>query len=167
MVLNKLENQLHIFLIFILSGFLIGLVFDFFRILRKSFKTKDLITYLEDFLFWIISGLILLFCIFKFNNGELRLYIFIGISIGFALYILLFSKPFIKINLYIINILKKTLHYTIVVPINFAIYILRKIIFKPISFTFINIKKAMSNIIKKSKKILLKKEKLKSKKDLA
>ena len=53
-------NQAYIFLIFVINGFLIGILFDIFRILRKSFKTKDIITYIEDILFWILTGLLLL-----------------------------------------------------------------------------------------------------------
>ena len=75
-------NQLTPLLIFFLTGAIIGFVFDFFRILRRSFKTSDLITYIQDILFWLCSCAILLFSIFRFNNGELRGYIFIGTIIG-------------------------------------------------------------------------------------
>ena len=92
-----MPNQAYSFIIFILNGLIIGLIFDIFRIFRKSFKTPDFITYLQDFIFWIIAGSILLYSIFKFNNGELRLYIFIGILLGVSAYILIFSRLFIKI----------------------------------------------------------------------
>lgn len=74
---DNLENQAYLFVIFILNGFLIGILFDIFRILRKSFKTKDWLTYIQDILFWIITGFIILYSIFRFNNGELRGFIFI------------------------------------------------------------------------------------------
>ena len=45
------ENQAYLFLIFIINGIVIGLLFDIFRILRKSFKTSDIITYVQDILF--------------------------------------------------------------------------------------------------------------------
>lgn len=109
-----------------------GLLFDIFRILRKSFKTPDFITYLQDILFWIISGLILLYSIFKFNNGEIRLYIFIGIIIGISLYILIFSKAFVSISVHCIAILKKVIRILIIIPTVFIIKLLRNIIYKPI-----------------------------------
>ena len=55
-----MPNQAYSFIIFILNGLIIGLIFDIFRIFRKSFKTPDFITYLQDFIFWIIAGSILL-----------------------------------------------------------------------------------------------------------
>lgn len=56
-----ITNQAYLFFIFILNGIIIGLLFDFFRILRKTIKTKDIITYLEDFIFWILTGTIILY----------------------------------------------------------------------------------------------------------
>ncbi len=50
-----ITNQAYLFLVFVINGFIIGFIFDFFRILRKSFKTSDFITYLEDICFWILT----------------------------------------------------------------------------------------------------------------
>ena len=41
-------NQFYLLCIFMISGLIIGILFDLFRILRKSFKTPDIITYIED-----------------------------------------------------------------------------------------------------------------------
>ena len=78
-------TQFNIFINFILTGFIIGILYDVFRILRKSFKTLDIVTYIQDIIFWILTGIILLYSIFTFNNGELRGYIFIGILSGVVL----------------------------------------------------------------------------------
>ena len=45
---NLTENQAYLFLIYCLCGIIIGIFFDIFRILRKSFKTNDFVTYIED-----------------------------------------------------------------------------------------------------------------------
>lgn len=42
------ENQAYLFMIFVLNGILIGIIFDIFRILRRSFNTPNWVTYLED-----------------------------------------------------------------------------------------------------------------------
>lgn len=107
----NIQTQSFTFIIFIFVGILIGIIFDIFRIIRKSFKTPDFITYIEDILFWIISGSLLLFCIFIFNNGELRLYLFVSIILGNLLYLFTLSKYFIKTSTYLINTLIKILYY--------------------------------------------------------
>ena len=133
---SNILNQIYSLLIFMISGIIIGLFFDIFRILRKTFKTPDLITYIEDAIFWIITALFLLFIIFVFQNGEIRNYTILGLIIGIAIYILTISKYFIRINVFIVNLLK-----TIIKDILKILLYPLKIIFKPISFLVINIKK--------------------------
>lgn len=160
-----MPNQLYAFAIFILNGFLIGLLFDIFRILRKSFKTPDFVTYIEDIIFWILSGAILLYSIFKFNNGELRLFIFIGVFIGTLIYMLVFSRLLINVSVYIINIIKKIIEILIIKPIKFII----KIIYKPTIFLCINLTKIFKNFMSffksKTKSMLFINRKFKNKKD--
>lgn len=148
-----MENQAYLFFIFILNGFLIGLIFDVFRIIRKSFKTSNLITYIHDILFWLLSGAIVLYSIFKFNNGELRGYIFIGILMGTILYLLLFSKIFITVNVFVISLLKKIVYYSFILPIKTVYKYLKRTILKPIRFIFINLRKTMSKFRIKRKKL--------------
>lgn len=151
------KNQAYLFLVFTINGIIIGLLFDIFRILRKSFKTSDMITYIQDILFWILTGLILLYSIFTFSDGEIRFYMFIGIFIGCLIYMMMFSKYFIKINVKIITIIKKIIGITlsiIIFPINILFKFMKKIFFKPINFITINIKKSKSNCQKKLKNIL-------------
>lgn len=146
-----INNQAQLFLVFIINGIIIGILFDFFRILRKSFKTNDITTYIEDFLFWILTGFSILFTLFKFNNGEIRLYMFFAIAIGILLYMLIFSSYIIKINVSIIVFLKKIVKkilYYVFMPILFLLKVLKKIVFKPISFVFINIRSLYSNLSK-------------------
>ena len=123
-------EQLYIFFNFLLTGFTIGILFDIFRILRKSFKTLDWVTYIQDFLFWFLTGLILLFSIFTFNEGELRGYIFIAILLGNILYLLMLSKYFVWIATKIVISIKKIVLY----PIRASVKFLQKNIF----FPFIN-----------------------------
>ena len=103
--------QLYTFFNFILTGVIIGILFDIFRILRKSFKTLDIITYIQDFIFLILTGIIMLYSIFTFNNGEIRGYVIIGVFLGIMIYILLLSKYFITIMVKFINLIKKVVYY--------------------------------------------------------
>lgn len=155
-----MENQAFLFIAFIINGILIGIIFDMFRVLRRTFKTTDIITYIEDAVFWIIAGLLTLYFIFYFNNGEIRFYIFLGIFFGIVIYMLLFSKYFIKINVSIIDFVKNIICKIISIilyPLKVLFNILKKIFFKPFSFVFINIRlfftKGLSNIINKVKKL--------------
>ena len=91
------QNQAYLFLVFSLTGVIIGVLFDFFRILRRTIKTSNIITYIEDILFWILTGLLILYNIWYFNNGEIRIYMFLGIIIGVLIYMSTLSNILIKI----------------------------------------------------------------------
>ena len=138
------SEQAYLFFIFIANGIFIGILFDFFRVLRKSFKTRDFVTYVEDFLFWILTGISILYLIFVFNHGEIRLFMFLAIGIGIIFYMLLFSSYFIKINVTMITFLKKILgkiFKILFIPFQWIYKILKKSFFNPISFVFINLRK--------------------------
>ena len=154
---NTIPMQLYTFFIFTFSGVAIGIFFDIFRILRKSFNTSNCVTYIEDFFFWLITGFFFLYILFKFNNGQIRIYILVGLILGIILYILTISKYFINISVSIIKVLKKVLTYPIML-----VYRYTRKISKPISFVVINIRKNCKNIVNKeiqlikSKKIVKK-----------
>ena len=72
-------SQEQIFIFFFIIGIIIGIIFDIFRVLRKNIKTPDIITLIEDIIFFVLSGFLVLYSIIKLNNGEIRFYLFIAI----------------------------------------------------------------------------------------
>ena len=131
--MGEVYSQLLSLSLFIITGIVIGILFDIFRVLRKCFKTADFITYLQDIVFWFLAGMITLFSIFKFNQGEIRIYVFLGIFIGILLYAITLSKIVVKFLVSILQAMKKL----ILIPLQFIYNIFQKIIIKPIS-NFIN-----------------------------
>lgn len=103
------QNQAYLFIVFSLTGVIIGLLFDFFRILRRSFKTSNIITYFEDVLFWILTGVLILYSIWYFNNGEIRIYMFLGIIMGVLIYMLTLSNIIISLLSKILILIVKVL----------------------------------------------------------
>lgn len=148
-----ITNQAYLFFIFIINGILIGLLFDFFRILRRVIKTSDIITYIEDILFWILTGFIILYSIFVFNNGQLRFYMFLGIVLGAFTYMLFISSYVIKINVKVISFLSKIVNIA-VTPFRFIFNKFRRIFIKPITFLFIDIRKIFTNFVTKIQNII-------------
>lgn len=147
------NSQAILFLLFALDGVIIGILFDFFRILRKSFSTGNLLTAIEDIIFWTSTGIILLYSIFVYNNGIIRGYMFLGAFCGITLYMLTLSTIFIKINVYILNFIKKIL--SIIIKIfNIPINIIKKVIISPIWTIFMKLSNNCKKIAKKSLNII-------------
>ena len=147
--MEEVYSQLFCLLIFTITGIIIGILFDIFRILRKSFKTADFVTYLQDILFWILTGAIILFSIFQFNHGEIRSYVFVGIILGVVLYMITISKFIMKSSVFIIKWIKKIISY----PLHLLENIIKKFMIKPIIFIFNLVKDKGNKIYKKNKKM--------------
>lgn len=159
-------NQAYLFLIFILNGIIIGIIFDIFRILRKSFKTPNIVTYIEDVIFWVISAITVMYSLFVFNNGEFRAYIFIGILLGVCTYMLFFSKFVVNVSVTIIEFIKKgTLFIAKVVayPARIIYKFIQKLIVNPILKI---LTKSSKIVVGNAKKVYNDKRKVKIKKTI-
>lgn len=129
------NDQAFLFLIFSINGALIGLFFDFFRILRRTFKTLNFITYIEDILFWICTGISIIYCMYNFANGDLRLYMFLGLAMGIILYMLALSKLVMGFFVTVILVIKQALKNVLnifIFPLQKIFNFINKIIINPI-----------------------------------
>lgn len=157
-------NQSYLFAIFMINGIIIGILFDIFRILRKTIKTNDIFTYVEDIIFWILTGATILYSAFVFNDGEIRLFMFLAIILGCFIYMVLLSSKVIKINVTIINFIKQILINILKIltlPFQYIYKLLKKILLNPIVFTFINLRKFYKKILNNLKIKLKDKNKIK------
>lgn len=102
-------SQVYVFLCTIIGGMAIALVYDLFRIFRRAVKTGSLVTCVQDLLYWIIAALIMFFTVYYSNDGELRVYLFIGALLGVVFYALLFSRGIMNSSLFIIKIVSWTI----------------------------------------------------------
>lgn len=96
-------DQVYIFLWTILTGVGMGLIFDFFRLLRRSKTTRDIWVYVQDIIFWIVIAISIIVSTFLINDGELRAYMLIGYILGALFYMLLFSKIIMKVFTFIFD----------------------------------------------------------------
>jgi len=106
-------SQGQIFIIFIILGMCIGVIFDFFRSSRKIFKTSDFMTSIEDIIFMAIVGILLVNTLILTNNGQIRFYIIIAVFLGISFYFLTISKICIIILQEVMKFFKKVLFFPI------------------------------------------------------
>ena len=79
-------SQPYIFVIMLYGGMLVGLAYDIYRCIRRAANRGKWFTAVFDTLFILTLGLIVIFILYSANQGELRLFTFIGFALGFALY---------------------------------------------------------------------------------
>ncbi len=138
--MQYLTSQVYAFSVTVLTGFLLGVFFDIYRVMQGVIRPRKIITHLGDLLFWIIStGFIFLLLLFG-NWGDFRLYVFLGIGLGVLIYLRWFSRLTIKLLLAIIktinylnNLIISFIRY-IIIAVLFPLRVIKNIIIIPIGF---------------------------------
>lgn len=110
---------------FFVTGVLVGILFDIFRVTRKAFNTPNFLIYVEDTVFWILTGVLVLITLCTFTNGEIRLYMILMLICGTIIYFATISKYFVLFNTKLLEIVKKVVNF-IVLPFKKVIKILEK-----------------------------------------
>lgn len=79
------SKQFIIFLYSLLTGSIINIVYDVFKIMRKTFKHGFLAVFIQDITFSFISLFISIAFISVFNYGQIRGYLIFGLVSGFVI----------------------------------------------------------------------------------
>lgn len=82
----ELHQETISFLTFILVGVIYGIIFDFFRALRKVKKPKDFVVSIQDILYFIIVGIILVVTMCTRTLNGIRIYSILSILLGVVIY---------------------------------------------------------------------------------
>lgn len=115
----SISQHTSIFLLSVVLGAALGVVYDCFRVLRIIFPpaAKKGAVIAEDIIFWLIYG----FCIFcyaaAYARGQVRFFIFFGSLIGFVLYIVTVGNLITGVIRRIFDIIRKILRkvYSIII----------------------------------------------------
>lgn len=80
-------REITLFLYAILTGTLLGSVYDILRALRISIRHHPAVVAAEDFLFCALFGTVYYSLCVSFTEGALRLFLLTGMLIGFGVYL--------------------------------------------------------------------------------
>ena len=110
-------EDINIFYLTLYGGIVIGLLFDFYRALRANFKIVRRVSFVFDFIFWILITIVIFTTVNVLERFNLRYYHFVALFLGFILYYNTISKYvlsiFNKIISFITSLFKKTIHYIV------------------------------------------------------
>lgn len=113
--------ELHFFLISVLWGSIILLAYDGLRIFRRLIKHGIIFLAVEDIIFWVAASVFIFSMIYKQNNGIIRGFSVIGMTIGMVLYHYIFKD-------YIVNLITKCIR-TLLRPLSIAINTVKKFLY--------------------------------------
>jgi len=116
--------QFNIVLYSILSGILIGVLYDLYNIIRGA-KVPKIIIMFEDILFWIVTSLVVFTFLLYMNYAFLNPYVYVFMIITLVIYLKLVSPMVLKIELYLISIFGKVIRIafkTVIYPVKVIFY---------------------------------------------
>ncbi len=104
-----LSEQFITLIIMIVSSFIIGIIFDGYRVFFNKLNISKLLFFIFDVCFGVLSAIFIFQLLLWSNNGQLRLVILIAFFIGLLLYYLILSKIFIVFWVFYFNIVYKVM----------------------------------------------------------
>jgi spore cortex biosynthesis protein YabQ len=132
-MISTIETQFLSIVISIFAGLAIGILFDFYRTVNYVLKPSKVFTHFMDLLFWIVTGLVVFAILLRADYAEIRIYTFIGISIGVFIYIKLFSEYVLKFFRWTFYLVGKTFRIVIVLII-MPFKVLYNILWSPVTW---------------------------------
>lgn len=153
---QAISVELKLFLISVLSGGILLLVYDLLRIIRRLIKQDSFLVALEDLFFWVGASLFIFAMMYRENNGVIRGFIILGMAIGMILYHNMFGDFFVDLIVKLIRTLISPFVFALKKIKQFILYIWNKGV-KVMNFILRQLKKRT-----KSVKIALDKRKLAS-----
>ena len=116
--------QFNIVLYSILSGILIGVLYDLYNIIRGA-KVPKIIIMVEDILFWIFTSLAVFTFLLYQNYAFLNPYVYVFMIVTLVIYLKFISPIVLKIELYLISIFGKMIRVvfkTVIYPFKVIFY---------------------------------------------
>jgi spore cortex biosynthesis protein YabQ len=124
---SPVAEQAWILAITVLAGMVVGLLFDACRVGRKVLRPSRRLLFLVDLLFWFLAALFVFLMLLAVNRGEVRAYVFVGLSAGWALYVLFFSRTCLGLMLATVSVLL-SFSRTLLFPFKHLFHFCRKLL---------------------------------------
>lgn len=81
-----LQVQVFTMLAMILSGIYVGVVRETYNRFKHHWHKYAFLTMMAEVLFWLTQTVLLFYVLYRVNNGELRVYLFFALLLGFSIY---------------------------------------------------------------------------------
>lgn len=97
------------------GGIIMGAIYDFFRLLHEQLKLPRWTIIPLDIIYWIVATILIFQLLYNSNQGQLRMFVYVGMVVGVLLYYFLFSKTTTQVLLFIFKMIKEI--YRVIVRI--------------------------------------------------
>ncbi|NBI30819.1 spore cortex biosynthesis protein YabQ [Chengkuizengella sp. YPA3-1-1] len=95
----------------IISGMMLGIIYDIYRVVASQIYFRRWLISSLDVVYWILSTLFVFRMLYLSNSGEVRFYVFLGLTLGIIFHYVYFSPLTIKIIILVIRWIKALIHF--------------------------------------------------------
>ncbi len=141
--IQGMAEQTEIFFYSLGFGFLLGILYDVFRIVRLIISRSKGFVFFMDVLYFAVCSLLIFGFVLVADSGKVRLYAVVGEMLGWLVYYFSFGTVAIRFSNAVVKFFKR---------INYAIMRRIKAFFRKISVNFGKMKRFCKKIIRKSDK---------------
>ncbi len=84
-----------LFIFSLLSGMLVGVFFDADRVIRGFEEPGRIVTFIQDLLFWVLTGILIFIFMMNTNYAYMSFNVFVYNGLGLLIYFKILSRVFI------------------------------------------------------------------------
>ena len=136
----SLTTQAKNFLLSLGLGFLMGFVYDLFRIIRLSISERKISVIIFDLLYCVFLCFSTFVFLITVNEGQVRFYLLLGEGVGFAIY-------YFSLGVMIFSFSRKIIYF-----IKLCFKRIFCLLFFPFKWVFTKLKRVCDNFFKKGRK---------------
>ena len=103
---ESLTSQILIFVYSLALGMFLGFAYDIFRIIRMVINSRNIAIFIQDVLYFILSGGVTFLFVLSVNSGNSRFYILAGEGIGWIAYHITIGEIIYKCSNKTVNFVK-------------------------------------------------------------
>ncbi len=92
------------------SGAVLGIGYDLIEVLAKEFKLRRWTTAIMDVVYWLAATLFVFQVLVYANDGQVRLFVFIGLLVGVVIYAYMLSRLVRQSVTWVITLLVRVLY---------------------------------------------------------
>lgn len=127
MYMQGLTDQTRIFLYAFGFGFVLGIVYDVFRVIRLAITAKKRFVYVQDILYAVVCSFLTFLFILVVNKGQIMGYILFGELLGWLIYYFSLGVVTVRLSNKAIKVIRALINAVIRVVRRPVLYVSRKI----------------------------------------
>lgn len=110
------------------SGAVLGIGYDIIEVLAREFRLRRWTTAMMDVGYWLVATLFVFQVLVYANDGQVRMFVFIGLLAGVIIYSYMLSRVVRQVVTWVISLFMRVLQW--------GIHILHVLLVKPLLYVY-------------------------------